>query len=180
MEQGALKVEDGSAQADQAGKALAEILEAVDATVRQVGEIASAAQDMSARGREVSEAMSGIAAVAEQATAAAEEMTASAAGTGDAVQEIASIATESSATVRQVSESAEEMGAQVEEVAVQAQRLAETANNLQEFVARFRLESDPAWDEDAEYVEDAYEPTPRRRAGDWDSPRHRDVYSRAS
>jgi len=43
MAAGAAKVEAGSAQADEAGAALAEILRAVEQTVTQVGEIASGA-----------------------------------------------------------------------------------------------------------------------------------------
>jgi methyl-accepting chemotaxis protein len=147
MEQGARKVEDGSAQADRAGQALGEILEAVDSTVRQVREIAQAVQDMSASGREVSAAMRGIAAVAEEATAATEQMSVTASGAGQSVQEIASIATESSAAIQEVSASTEEMGAQVEEVSAQAVDLAETAQQLQALVTRFRLDADTAtWD----------------------------------
>src|ERR1051325_9555996 len=55
MDEGARKVEDGSSQADRAGAALGEILAAVEATVRQVAGIAEAAQDMSGRGRDVSD-----------------------------------------------------------------------------------------------------------------------------
>jgi len=45
---------------------------------------------------------------------------------------------------------------------------------LQELVARFRLESDPAWDEADVDADEAFEPTPRRRANDWERP-HRDA-----
>jgi methyl-accepting chemotaxis protein len=174
MEQGARKVEDGTAQADQAGQALSEILGAVEATVRQVSDIAEAARDMSVRGRDVSEAMGGIAAVAEQATAATEEMAATASGAGQSVQEIASVATESSASVEEVSASAEEMGAQVEEVSAQAAELAETAQQLQALVARFRLDTDAAYEDDDEYEEEYQAEAPaapvaRRRSGDWSS-----------
>jgi methyl-accepting chemotaxis protein len=120
---------------------------------------------MSVRGREVSEAMGGIAAVAEQATAATEEMAASASGAGQSVQEIASIASESSATVEEVAASAEEMGAQVEEVATQAAVLAQTAQVLQALVARFRLEPSDE-DDEIEYVEEWAAPERElRRAG---------------
>jgi methyl-accepting chemotaxis protein len=153
MQHGAQKVEDGSAQADQAGKALGEILQAVESTVRQVGEIAEAAQEMSVRGREVSEAMSGIAAVAEEATAATEEMSTTASGAGQSVQDIASTAVESSASIQEVSASTEEMGAQVEAVSAQAVELADTAEQLRVLVARFRLDSSDevvAWGYDDE------------------------------
>src|SRR4029079_9892533 len=46
MAEGTIKVDEGSAEADQAGRALEEILTAMQATVRQVEEIAAAVQEM--------------------------------------------------------------------------------------------------------------------------------------
>lgn len=57
-----------------------------------------------------------------------------------AVQGIAAIAEEQSAATEQVSASAEEMSAQVEAMHAQAQSLAATAQELQNLVARFKLE----------------------------------------
>ncbi|MCC6177053.1 MAG: MCP four helix bundle domain-containing protein [Chloroflexi bacterium] len=158
MEQGAQKVEDGSAQADRAGAALSEILRAVEATVQQVDEIASAAQATLVRARGVAGAMGSISAVVEEATAASEEMAASASGVGQAIQSIAAVAEESSAATEEVSASTEEMSAQVEEVSAQAEELAATAEQLQQLVARFRLD-----DTDGA----TGEIVPRRRANDW-------------
>ncbi|MFN8526963.1 MAG: methyl-accepting chemotaxis protein [Chloroflexota bacterium] len=112
MEQGAEKVERGSAQATEAGTALRDILEAVGNTVDQVGEIAAAAQEMAGRSRELITPMESIAAVAEQNSAATE----------------------------QVSASVEEMTAQVQEMSAQAADLSSTAQRLNELVSRFRIE----------------------------------------
>src|SRR5207253_3119678 len=83
MAQGASEVQQGTVRADEAGKALEQILEAVEATVRQVGDIADATRGMSGRAREVSDAMASISAVVEEATATSEEMAAAATGVGE-------------------------------------------------------------------------------------------------
>ena len=70
MESGSAKVEQGSAKADQAGKALTDILRAVEATASQVAEIANAAQAMAQSSTDVVEAMRNISIVVEQNTAA--------------------------------------------------------------------------------------------------------------
>jgi methyl-accepting chemotaxis protein len=144
MEQGAQRVEQGTAQADQAGQALGEILRAAEHTAAQVSAISAAAQAMAARSREVSGAMASISAVVEQATAAAEEMAATAETVGRAVSGIAAVAEENSAATEEVSASAEEMSAQVEEMSAQAEDLAATAEQLQALVARFHLEASTA------------------------------------
>lgn len=144
MEQGSSTVEHGSAKAEQAGGALGEILSAVDHTVRQVTEIASSAQQMSAAARSVTDAMRSISAVVEESTAATEEMAAQSGQVADAIQGIAAVAEEQSASTEEVSASAEEMSAQIEEMSAQAQELAATADQLQELVARFKLESTEA------------------------------------
>jgi methyl-accepting chemotaxis protein len=141
MQAGASKVEAGSAKADQAGRALAEILAAVETTVRQVSEIASSAQQMAAASRSVVDAMQSISAVVEENTAATEEMTAQSGQVAEAIQSIAAVSEEQSASTEEVSASAEEMSAQVEEMSAQAQELAATADQLKALVARFKLEA---------------------------------------
>jgi methyl-accepting chemotaxis protein len=156
METGARKVEDGSAQADQAGQALGEILGAVDDTVRQVGAIADSTQAMALRSREVSEAMGGISAAVEQATAAAEEMAASADGVGQSIEQIAAVAASNGTAAGQVASSADAMSGQVDTMSEQAQGLVATAEDLRNLVARFRIE--------AAHPADV---APRRRSDDW-------------
>jgi methyl-accepting chemotaxis protein len=156
METGARKVEDGSAQADQAGQALGEILGAVEDTVRQVGAIADSTQAMALRSREVSEAMGGISAAVEQATAAAEEMAASADGVGQSIEQIAAVAASNGTAAGQVASSADAMSGQVDTMSEQAQGLVATAEDLRNLVARFRIE--------AAHPADV---APRRRSDDW-------------
>jgi methyl-accepting chemotaxis protein len=138
---GARKVEDGTTQTDQAGQALADILEAVAGTVEQVQSIAEATQAISARGRDVSAAMTAISAVGEEATAASEQMAASAQGVGQSVLAIAAVAEQSSASAEEVTASAEEMSAQVDEMSAQADELSASAEHLRTLVARFQLDT---------------------------------------
>jgi methyl-accepting chemotaxis protein len=140
MDSGAAKVELGSQKADQAGEALQEILAAVEATVRQVGEIASSSQQMASGARSVTDAMHAISAVVEQSTAATEEMSAQATQVTTSIQSIAAVSEQQSAATEQVSASTEEMSAQVEEMSAQAQELAQTAEQLKALVSRFKLE----------------------------------------
>ncbi|HEY7067065.1 MAG TPA: methyl-accepting chemotaxis protein [Chloroflexota bacterium] len=139
MHEGAEQVAAGSAQAEQTGAALDEILRAVEQTVEQVSEIAEAAQEMVLRGHEVNGAIASISAVAEQATASTEQMAVTAEGVGQAIGGIAAVAEENSASSEEVSASAEEMSAQVEEMSAQADELAATAAQLQRLVAQFNL-----------------------------------------
>ena len=141
MEDGPRKVDEGSGQADRAGQALSEILSAVEATVRQVGDIADAAEEMASRSRDVSEAMSGISAAVEEASATAEEMAANAEGFGHSINQIATVADQNGAATRDASASTGEMSSQVEVMSEQVQALVATAEDLHELMARFKLES---------------------------------------
>jgi methyl-accepting chemotaxis protein len=154
MERGSEKVGEGSARADQAGAALAEILQAVEATVTQVGGIATAAQEMSSGARSVVEAMESISAVVEENTAATEEMAAQAGNVTVTIESIAASASDNSHATEQVSASAAAMSDQIQRVTEEAEQLAETSASLRSLVARFQLEAVPA------VVE-------RRRSDDW-------------
>ena len=155
MTQGSEKVEQGAARADEAGKALGEILAAVEATVSQVNGIATAAQEMAGGARGVVEDMGSISAVVEQSSAATEQMAAQAGQVRASIESIAAVAEESSAATEQVSASAEEMSAQVEEMSAQAEELAATAEQLKSLVARFQIENTTS------------AVVARRRAADW-------------
>jgi methyl-accepting chemotaxis protein len=141
MEQGSREVTVGTAQADEAGQALAEILLAVDATASQVEEIAAAAQGMVTRGNHVSDTMATISAAVEQAAAATEQMSASAESVGRSVENIAAVARTSSETTEQLSAAAEQMAAEVAGISERADQLASTADQLRDLVARFQLDA---------------------------------------
>ncbi|MCC7370691.1 MAG: methyl-accepting chemotaxis protein [Chloroflexi bacterium] len=140
MEQGSVRVEQGSARADEAGSSLAEILRAVDTTVSQVTQIASAAQEMAGGARGVVDSMGSISAVVEENSAATEQMAAQAGQVNAAIDAIASVSESNSAATEEVSASAEQMSAQVEEMNAQAEELASTAEGLRDLVAQFQLD----------------------------------------
>jgi methyl-accepting chemotaxis protein len=92
MDSGAARVQLGSEKAALAGRALDEILKAVQDTVRQVGEIASASQLMAGGARTVTDAMHSISAAAEQVSASTEQMNAQVEQMTAQAQELASTA----------------------------------------------------------------------------------------
>jgi hypothetical protein len=84
---------------------------AVEATVRQVTEIAASSEEMAGGARSVTGAMQSISAVVEENTAATEQMAAQAGSVTGAIQSIAVVSKERSAATEEVSASAEEMSA---------------------------------------------------------------------
>jgi methyl-accepting chemotaxis protein len=141
MQQGATRVEQGSAKADLAGQALGEILTAVEMTVQHVNEIASSAQEMATASRSVVQAMESISAVVEENTASTEEMAAQAVEVSGAIQSIADVSQDQRSAADAVTASTGEIATQIEEVTTQADELAATAAQLQRLVATFKLAS---------------------------------------
>jgi methyl-accepting chemotaxis protein len=139
MVRGETAIQEGSARADEAGRALGEILQAADSMVTQVTGIAAASQQMARAARQVVEAMQSISAVIEESSAATEEMAAQTGQVVQAAQAIAAVSEENSAAAEEVSASAEEMSAQVEELSAQAAELARTAEELRALVGRFTI-----------------------------------------
>ena len=141
MTAGAAEVEHGSALAAQAGDSLDAIDTAVTATKRAVERITSAVGSMNSASTGVVAASDAIATIAAQTNEAATRMTSAAATVSGAVQSIAAISEENSASAEEVSAATEEMSAQAEEVVASASSLASMADELDEVVARFRLEA---------------------------------------
>ncbi len=139
MDEGAREVEAGVGRAGEAGKALSDIRQVVEAVNQQVAAISAAAQHTMAASNELVSAMDAVSAVVEENTAATEEMAAGSSEVGQAIENIASVSEENSAAVEEVSAAAEEMNAQVEEVTASAQSLSELAQVLQGLVAQFKL-----------------------------------------
>ncbi|MGE3268093.1 MAG: methyl-accepting chemotaxis protein [Chloroflexota bacterium] len=141
MASGSQAVKDGTARADQAGLALREILGAVESTVEQIGEIASAASEMADGAHAVVDAMSSLNSAVQESTAATEEMAAQATTVDDGIRAIARVSESSSGAAREVNSAASGMSAQVEEMTAQAEELSATADQLRDLVARFRTEA---------------------------------------
>jgi methyl-accepting chemotaxis protein len=146
MRAGAGEVETGAEKAGQAGRSLDEISSAVAATQSAVGRITSAVDAMNSASSGVVAASDAIATIAAQTNAAAGQMTSSAELVARSVESIAAISEENSASAEEVSAATEQMSAQAQEVVASASTLADMARNLDELVARFRLEGGSAAD----------------------------------
>jgi methyl-accepting chemotaxis protein len=139
MAAGAAKVEAGSAKADQAGRALAEILSAVDHMVVQVKGIADAAQDTAQGANSAVSTMHAISLQVKENTAATSQMAQQTTTVTAAIEGIAQASERQSTSTLQVSASADDMSAQMEGLSAEAQRLAATTRQLEEVVSRFVL-----------------------------------------
>jgi methyl-accepting chemotaxis protein len=141
MRRGAEEVQSGTLRADEAGRALGDILQAVENTVRQVTDIATAAQQLAAGAGTVTEAMRSMSVAVEQNMAASEEMAAQSSEVSEAISTIAQLAQAQSGSTQEVSQRADLMRGDVGEISGQIDELAETAAALQELVGRFKLSS---------------------------------------
>jgi methyl-accepting chemotaxis protein len=144
MRRGAEEVANGTARADEAGRALGDILQAVENTVGQVTDIATAAQQLATGAGSVTEAMASMGVVVEQNTAASEEMAAQSSGVSEAISGITELAQTQSASTLEVSQRAEVMRGEVEQIGGQIDELAEMAAGLRSLVGRFKLASEQA------------------------------------
>jgi methyl-accepting chemotaxis protein len=140
METGATRVDQGSLRATQAGRALSEILAAVQATVTQVGDIAASAQVMSDDAHRVRQSIGTIHDVVQDNTTVADDMAVRARDVMEAIRSIASVAEEQHAATEEVTAGAEQMSGQVDEMTRQAEELAQTAERLTSLVARFKVD----------------------------------------
>ena len=141
MDEGSREVEAGVSNANAAGVALSDILNAAEAVNKQATLAAEATDRMKLASEELVTAVDSVSAVVEENTASTEEMAANSGEVTQAIENIASVSEENSAAVEEVSASAEEMSAQVEEVTASATTLSEMAQNLKAVVAQFKLNS---------------------------------------
>jgi methyl-accepting chemotaxis protein len=142
MKESAHEVESGVALANQSGRALDSILDAMVSGQKSGETIAAAAVKMSSLAGRLVVSMDSVSAVVEENTAATEEMSAGSSEVTKAIENIASVSEENAASAEEVSASAEEMVAQVEEVTASAQSLAEMAQVLQTVVSQYKLSGD--------------------------------------
>jgi methyl-accepting chemotaxis protein len=132
---------NGVRLAQQSGKALQEILDAVETSMNGSKAGGKLSQQLKIATEQLVIATERVSAVVEVNTAATLEMSANSNEVSQAIDNIASVSEENSAAVEEVSASAEEMSAQVEEVNASAHSLSEMAQTLQQLVAQFKLDS---------------------------------------
>jgi methyl-accepting chemotaxis protein len=139
MDEGAAEVENGVIRANLAGTALKDILKAAEVVNGQADQATQAARRMASFSGQLVSAVDAVSRVAGANLVASEKMAANSSEVMHSIENIASVSEENSAAVEEVSASAEEMSAQVEEVTASAQSLAETARELKNLVARFKI-----------------------------------------
>ncbi len=141
MDESTREVEVGTTLADEAGNALQNILQVVEAVSEQVSGIASAANEMRNAADELNNSVETVSAVIEENTAAAEEMTAGATAVSDELEAIVSISEENTAIIQDISDTAEQMHQQVTQTIASARSLSDMADNLISLVSHFHLEA---------------------------------------
>jgi len=139
-QKGTTEVEEGTQLADQAGKSLNRIQEAVADVTLQVEMISSASEEVSASSDEMVRSIESVTAVTEQTTAGTEQMAASNDQVQQSMDSISAITTESGTAVEETSAATEELSAQVEEVVASASALGEMASTLKTTVDQFKLD----------------------------------------
>ena len=156
----AKEVEAGSKLSAEAGKALNDILGAVQETSGRMRDIAMAVSEMNAHSSEVVRSVESVSAVVEENTAATEEMAAGASEVAQGIDSVARVSEENAASVEEISAGTEEVSAQMEEVVASAESLSRMAEDLREVVSRFKLG-------DESTQSDLFQ---RRRKSDWGKP----------
>jgi methyl-accepting chemotaxis protein len=141
MDDGSKEVELGVKSANQAGAALAEILNAAENVNTQAQQAATASSQMNKSAQELVNSVDAVSAVVAENTASTADMSNNSNEVTQAIENIASVSEQNSAAVEEVSASAEEMSAQVQELTASAQALAEMAQTLQNIVSQFKLAS---------------------------------------
>jgi methyl-accepting chemotaxis protein len=139
MDEGDREVEAGVLRANQAGRALDEILIAVEAVSHQAGQAAAASAQMQISADELVKAVDTAAAVVEQNIASTEEMAVNSAEVTQSIENVSNISKQNAISAEQVSGSAKDMNNQVTEVAAEAAVMAETARHLQQIIRKFEL-----------------------------------------
>jgi len=169
MKTGAEEVDTGAELADQAAGALKEINEASQARNVVLEDMLAAVLEIRSLSADVVSATDGIAEIAAETNSSAITMGDAADTVGQSVESIAAISQENSASSEEVSAATEQMSAQAEEVVASAASLAQMASNLDDLVARFRLQpGEPVATGNL---------IPRRRASDWQAPISREAES---
>ncbi len=139
MDEGTKEVETGSELSLNAGKALKDIVENINAVNDFMQSISSSAQSLSENSSQVVQSISNIAAISQENTAATEEIAASNRIVVDSIETISTIAEQNATSAKQVSAATEELTASNEEMAASAKSLADLSEKLDKIVGKFKI-----------------------------------------
>jgi len=133
------EVASGSASSNQAGTALDDIFEAARKVYAEAEQANRAASHMIAASRELEVAMQAVSGVVEQNASVTHQMADHSREMERSVGVISEISEKNRVEIDGIHQHAVSVSSQVDEVSAQAQALIDTAQSLQEMVARFRL-----------------------------------------
>ncbi len=139
MQTGTEQVESGSRLAENAGRALDEILETVRETVSEIQAISTSSQDALICGQEVARSVERVSGVSESNHSVAQEMASGAQAVLNSVSRVAEISQGNAAATEEVAATTQQVSSSSEEISGAAGQLAEVAHHMQNQVARFRL-----------------------------------------
>ena len=139
MAQGVNDVSAGRAIADEAGRTLGAIIEAVSVAAERTAAITGEIQGLAAGAERIVTMAGTIAISAERSAGDAKQMADATARVSDAVFQVSSTSEETSASAEEVSASTEELSAQSQELAATADHLRGLATELGRAAARFRI-----------------------------------------
>ena len=140
VDEGADKVVSGTRQAAVGGAALREILQSVEKTVNQVGEISQATEVMARSAKSVMESIQSISTVIEKNSTATEAMAVQTAEITESIGEIAVTSAQHRAEAEHVARISFDVRNRVDEVQEQAVELDEAARALRQLTSRFTTE----------------------------------------
>jgi methyl-accepting chemotaxis protein len=139
MENGTMKVEEGSRLAVNAGNAIAEIMGSVKEIVEQITQVSRNAERMAEASDRVSGAIETIASISQETSASAEEVASSTNQIVDIIDSVAASSNESAASAEQVSASVQEQSSSIHEISSRAQHISAMAEELDKLVVGFNL-----------------------------------------
>ena len=131
MQTGSKEVATGADLAKQAGDALGDILNAVDATNGKVSEIGTSSKEMVSITLKVVDAVNTVAAAAQQNSASSEEMERLSRDVSNAVESFASVSEENSAASEEVSASIDTAKGQATQISSGAEAVVSSVGSLQ-------------------------------------------------
>jgi methyl-accepting chemotaxis protein len=139
MQDSTEEVNRGTKQANQAGLALNQIINAAQDVSEQANQVKTAMQTMANTSKKLTDTMNDVAHVVTKNIQATEQIDQSSNQVSEAIEEIASISEENSAAIEEVSASSQEIKDQIDGVAKSTQKINNLSNDLRNLINLFRL-----------------------------------------
>lgn len=133
------EVNKGTTQANQAGFALNQILNAAQDVSDQANHVKSAMQDMAVTSEKLTNSMNDVSSVVTKNIIATEQIDQSSTQVSEAIEEIASISEENSAAIEEASASSQDIHDQIDGAAQSTQKIEGLADDLKKIIALFKL-----------------------------------------